>query len=67
MNHMAVNIERLKDWHDYEVYTPIYARDENGNAPCVGLPLVSLVKNDKIRWSTPSEAMKILATQPDYD
>lgn len=49
--------EYLCDWCGYACYEPIMNNSEIG---FVGLPLLILVKDGKIRMSTPDEAMKQL-------
>ena len=46
-------------WESYEIYSPRFFDDEH--IYCVGGPLFVLV-NDKIRWSTRAEELKILKT-----
>lgn len=49
--------EYLCDWRGFTCYEPIMNDSDIG---FVGLPLLILVKDDKIRMSTPDEAMKQL-------
>lgn len=51
-------VERLDNWRGFEVYEPIPAGAKAGEYSCVGLPLVILVKGEKIRMSTPEEAFQ---------
>lgn len=48
--------EYIGKWHDYDCYEP-YSNTENA-VDYVGLPLLILVKDDKIRMSTAEEALK---------
>jgi hypothetical protein len=52
------DVIKEKPWRGYDVYSPIYG-DDDGSA-CVGLPLIILVKNGKIRLSTEDEAFAYL-------
>lgn len=56
-------IQRVEDWKGYEIYEPVF------NKPTIiGLPFVIMVKKDKIRMSTPKEAMARLKSLPnEYD
>ena len=47
-----------QDWRGYQVFSPIYSREEG--LACVGLPLIILVKDGKIRMSTEEEAFAYL-------
>ena len=47
--------KQLDDWNGYEVYEPLFDGEE---VAFVGLPLLILVKGDKIRMSTEDEAFK---------
>ena len=51
--------EFLQIWHGYNVYQPMFDGTEPGEVVSVGLPLVILEKNGKIRMSTPEECMQI--------
>jgi hypothetical protein len=49
--------QKLDPWNGFEVYEPIIAGDE---IAIVGLPLLILVKGNKIRMSTGDEALRHL-------
>ncbi len=54
----ADEIVRDKDWKGYQIYRAKY----NGKAPCLGYPLVLMVKEGEkeVRISTPDESMEYL-------
>lgn len=45
-------VKKAGKWRGYQVYIPLYEVDYS----CIGLPLIILVKGNKIRLSTPEEA-----------
>lgn len=49
------NVNQLEPWNGFDVYEPIFNSEE---VTAVGLPLLILVKDDKIRMSTPEEALQ---------
>ncbi len=51
--------EFLKTWNGYNVYEPMFDDVEPGEFVSVGLPLVILEKDGKIRMSTPEECLQI--------
>ena len=51
------SVEKSEPWNGFDVYVPIFEGDEMS---IVGLPLVVLVKGEKIRMSTPDEAFQII-------
>lgn len=51
----ARSYKKGKSWNGYEVYIPVYT----GN-PCIGLPLVVLVKDGEARISNAEEAIDYL-------
>ena len=52
----AKSYKKGKSWNGYEVYIPVYT----GN-PCIGLPLVVLVKDGQARICTGKEALEYLS------
>ena len=59
--------EYLGKWRGYDVYNPNIAGASETNPAIVGLPLIILVKGDKIRMSTPDEAFAYLDTIEDIE
>ena len=51
------SVKELKPWNGYKVYEPVFDDD---SIAFIGLPLVILVKGQKIRLSTPDEALKMI-------
>lgn len=49
------NVKPLEKWKGYDVYEPIFDGEE---VSFVGMPLLILVKDDKIRMSTADEALQ---------
>lgn len=47
-------------WNGYNVYSRKFSDAGRNDMVCVGLPLVILEKEGKIRMSTPSEALERL-------
>lgn len=59
------------DWNGYNVYSLLSGDDVDSEfPPCVGYPLVLLVKEDEIRVSTPEESLEYMQyyiqNNPDY-
>ena len=59
-NDEYVAIEKIGKWEGFTVYNPI--RKGKGVA-YTGYPLKLLVKEGKIRWTSPKEAIDIFRTQ----
>jgi len=55
--HGYETVEKLLPWNGYEVYEPIRHKDISSK---IGPPLIILVKNDEIRFSTEEEAFQQL-------
>lgn len=47
------------DWNGYEVYEPEY-EEKDGEYPKLGVPLVVLVKDGKVRLTTTDESFEYL-------
>jgi len=47
--------EPLGSWQGYDIYEPVYSKDE---VSCIGLPLMIMVKGNEIRMSTTDEAIQ---------
>ena len=50
-------VEKLPPWNGYDVYEPVRHK---GMSSKIGPPLIILVKNDEIRFSTEEEAFQQL-------
>lgn len=51
----------LGKWKEYDAYEPTVNEATEEDPACVGLPLMILVKDDKIRMSTVEEAYEQMA------
>ena len=49
------DVRHIGKWREFEAWEPFMKSDDDG-FPCIGLPLLILVKGDKIRMSTEEEA-----------
>lgn len=54
------SVKKGKPWNGFEVYEPLFSGKDTA---FVGLPLVILVKGEKIRMSTADEALRILDSE----
>jgi len=57
-------VKKLEDWHDYEIYEPLFNDDE---IHFIGLPFFIMVKDDGIRMSTLDEVEEWINEQSDED
>ena len=52
-----VAVEKIGEWQGYTVYSPIRSRK---GVCCAGFPLRVLVKDGKMRWTSPKESIEIV-------
>lgn len=52
-------------WRGYDVYEPAFDNVDEKNPPMVGMLRLILIKDGRIRMSTPEEAFEWMDDQPD--